>query len=101
MESDGGDTCVNFTPSQYITIYHSRLQTRDSDQLDAMCLLQMRTRNWQDKILPGHLTIWCMVASHFYVSIEGSKTKKFCLRDFKILQDFLKIPRFPQDFKIS
>ena len=51
MESDGGDTCVNFTPSQYITIYHSRLQTRDSNQLDAMCLLQMRTRNWQDKTL--------------------------------------------------
>ena len=28
---------------------------------------------------------------------EGSETKKFCLRDFKILrfQDFLKISRFP------
>ena len=51
MESDGGDTCVNFTPSQYITIYYSRLEAGDSDQLDAMCLLQMRTINWQDKTL--------------------------------------------------
>ena len=51
MESDGGDTCVNFTSSQYITIYYSRLQEGNSDQLDAMCLLHMRTRNWQDRTL--------------------------------------------------
>ena len=50
MVSDGDVTCVNFTPSQYITIYYSRLPTRNSDdKLDAMCLLHMRTRNWQNR----------------------------------------------------
>ena len=52
-DGDGeGDSCINFTPTQYISIYHMRLQDdliRDSDRLNVMCLLQMRPRGWQNK----------------------------------------------------
>ena len=47
-----GSSCVSFTPSQYISIYHLRLQDnnliRPFNQLNALCLLQMRTRGWED-----------------------------------------------------
>ena len=52
MENDGG-ICIMFTPSQYRSIYYSRLQNspiQKSDQLDAICLLRMRTRNWQNRV---------------------------------------------------
>ena len=50
---ENGDSCVRFTPTQYISIYHSRLQDNNlivSDTVNALCLLQMRTRGWQDKV---------------------------------------------------
>ena len=51
IEIDDSKTCVKFTPLQYKRIYYSRLQSLKLvmlNQLDAICLLQMRTRNWQD-----------------------------------------------------
>ena len=49
MENDD-EACVKFKPSEYIIIYHSRLQNeflKNSSKLDAICLLQMRARSWQ------------------------------------------------------
>ena len=49
MESND-KACVKFKHSEYITIYHSRLQNEfltNSSKLDAICLLQMRARSWQ------------------------------------------------------
>ena len=50
------DTCVKFTPSQYKSIYYLRLQhplirNSSTNELDALCLLQMRTRNWQNTVV--------------------------------------------------
>ena len=48
------DACVKFAPSQYITIYYSRLHhplIRKDGSLNAMCLLQMRALNWQNAII--------------------------------------------------
>ena len=51
MKEDG-KSCIQFTPLQYISIYYSRLQhefIKTSGQLNAICLLILRTRNWQVK----------------------------------------------------
>ena len=48
------DSCVSFTPTQYISIYYSRLQDNNlivNDTVNALCLLQMRTIGWQNKDL--------------------------------------------------
>ena len=51
MEEDGSNACVKFTPSQYRTnFYYSRLPlNKTADELNAICLLQKRTVNWQVK----------------------------------------------------
>ena len=44
--------CVTFTPCQYMKIYYSRLPLSSNSSpvgLDALCLLQMGARKWQDK----------------------------------------------------
>ena len=50
---DNRSPCVNFTPCQYKNIYYSRLPRRrdtpSGHELDALCLLQMAARNWQNK----------------------------------------------------
>ena len=45
------DNCVEFTPSQYITIYNLRLeQNLSKKKVNAICLLKWRSVNdWQDK----------------------------------------------------
>ena len=55
--SDDIKACVKFTPYEYTRIYHSRLQhkliTKESDELDAICLLYMRLRSWGNKNSPA------------------------------------------------
>ena len=55
--SNDAKACVKFTPLEYIRIYHSRLQDknhliiRESNELDATCLLRMRMHSWQYAII--------------------------------------------------
>ena len=84
------NTCVNFTPLQYRTIYHSRLRDlhiKESDELDSICLLKMRTLNWQNKnkiqvAEYNHVTI-----IHIYIYIFLSIL--ICI--FYITKNYLKI----------
>ena len=50
MKEDNGHPCLKVAPCQYKKIYYSRLPMNKSfDELDALCLLQLAARNWQDK----------------------------------------------------
>ena len=50
---DDGNACVQFSPSEYESIYFSRLRTCDThtigeaNDLDPIYLLRNRTLNWQ------------------------------------------------------
>ena len=51
MDEDSNGSCVKFTPSEYQHIYYSRIPVKKSamDDLNAICLLQRKTINWQNK----------------------------------------------------